>query len=181
MVLIWVSDSWGAITYVSREWRQVTGHSLDSAQGSGWLDSVHPRDRATVMLAVQTSAKQHASLTIQFRLKRATGDFIWVVAGAVPSFGPPDRRFLGYLGSVTQTDAPRSEEVRVHIGSFDPPPPHPATQAHGTLDRIADHLLLAHSLMREDGGKSALPDVEQALVKIGAEIAKTGRHRQVTE
>lgn len=46
------------------------------------------------------------------------------------------------------------------------------------LDQVADHLILAHSLIEADGGKEALPDLRSALFKIGKALADRIRVRE---
>ncbi|MEG9526406.1 MAG: hypothetical protein MIL41_11645, partial [Hyphomicrobiales bacterium] len=59
-----------------------------------------------------------------------------------------------------------------NVGRFVPPPPHPATMPIDTLDLIADHLIITHSLIEEDdGAKAALPGARIALLEVGLALA----------
>ena len=60
---------------------------------------------------------------------------------------------------------------------FATPPPHPDTVQSCTLDLIADHLSKAHALIEGDGGKEALPDLRNALFRIGRELANRTQER----
>lgn len=101
---------------------------------------------------------------------------MWVASGAIASHGPPGAAFLGFLGSVTKIAVETTQGVASHmIGHFIPPPPDLHTLAHDPLDLLADHLLIAHALAMEDGGKAAIPSIEKALVAVGFEIAKRSR------
>ncbi len=46
------------------------------------------------------------------------------------------------------------------------------------LDRVADHLILPHSLIKTDGGEEALPDLRNALFEIGQALAARIRVRE---
>src|SRR5262245_24311013 len=45
-VAVWVTDPGGACTYVNPHWLRLTGSTLEQNLGSGWLDFLHPNDRA---------------------------------------------------------------------------------------------------------------------------------------
>jgi PAS domain S-box-containing protein len=51
--LVWVRDPALRFTEPSPEWEQFTGQPFERYQGYGWLDAVHPGDRADVRAAVE--------------------------------------------------------------------------------------------------------------------------------
>ncbi|MGU3538454.1 PAS domain-containing protein [Methylobacterium sp. A54F] len=172
--MIFVTDATGAITYVSPEWSTFTGQSALAAAGMGWLQHVHPDDGGTVCDLLSRALSQRVEHSARYRLRRADGQYVWVLAGAVPSYGPPGQTFLGYLGSVTQLSPGGAEEPTAHgtIGRYVPPPSHPATQPGSAAELIADRLLMAHGLIEEDGVKAALPGIRQALLAVGVALAR---------
>ena len=68
-------------------------------------------------------------------------------------------------------------DIRDDYGRLIPPPTPVAPAAADHLDQIADCLILAHSLIEEDGGRDALPDVRKALFKIGRALAARTNER----
>ena len=77
--MIFVTDARSALAYVGPEWADLTGQPLSEAV-----------------------VREHAEFHRHYRVRTPDGGHVWVAAGAVPSFGPPERTFLGYLGSVTR-------------------------------------------------------------------------------
>ncbi|MCJ2121102.1 hypothetical protein MKL11_00785 [Methylobacterium sp. J-077] len=114
-----------------------------------------------------------AEFSMRYRLLKTDGALRWVGTGGVPSFGIEGNRFIGYLGSITELAEGATDTITAYgnVERFVPPVPHPATMPSCTLDLIADHLILAHSLIEGDGGKEALPDLRRALFKIGQALA----------
>lgn len=107
-------------------------------------------------------------------MRRADGTYAWVMIGAVPSFGPPNRSFLGYLGSLTEIGpgGPEPMAARGTLARFVPPSTHPASLPDTTLERVADHLLMAHGLIEEDGAKELLLVLRRALMVAGRLLAR---------
>ena len=114
------------------------------------------------------AARLKAEFGIRYRLCTAAGTPLWVGAGAVPSFGPPNGTFLGFFGSITETEPHAAASGSV--GRFLAPPPNP--QAGTVLERVADHLLYAHALIDADGAKEVLPPIREALLRIGRALAR---------
>ena len=170
--MIFVTDATGEVTYVSPDWCAFTGAASTAAAKHGWLDSVHPDDRGIAIEFVRSAHEQQVEYSFQHRLRRADGTYAWVTGGALPSFGPPERTFLGYLGSLTEIVPSGAEPPEAYGMLARCVPPHPATAPSSTLERIADHLLMAHSLVEHDGAEELLPVLQQALTKVGKMLAK---------
>ncbi|WP_419828510.1 hypothetical protein [Methylobacterium sp.] len=94
--------------------------------------------------------------------------------GAVPSYGPPDHTFLGYLGSLTEIAVSGLERLTAYgtLNRFVPPPMGPTTPPGSTLELVADHLLMAHGLIEQDHAKEMLPVLRQALMVAGSLLAR---------
>ena len=45
-VMMWLTDASGRCTYLNRRWHGFTGQAEEDALGFGWLDAVHPEDKA---------------------------------------------------------------------------------------------------------------------------------------
>lgn len=54
---------------------------------------------------------------------------------------------------------------------FSPPPSNSRTRPGSPLELVADHLLMAHSLIEEDGAKEMLPVLKEALLLAGRLLA----------
>lgn len=171
--MIFVTDTAGRRVYTSVEWTALTGQEVAAALGRGWLDRVHAEDRVVVEETVDRAIRHAAEFSVRHRLLRPDGTSRWVGAGGVPSFGLLGNALVGYVGTVTVLAEGASDTITAYgsVERFRPPRPHPATTPSDALDLVADHLIMAHSLIEGDGGKDALPDVRKALFKVGQALA----------
>ncbi|GJD54042.1 hypothetical protein OPKNFCMD_6822 [Methylobacterium crusticola] len=172
--MIFVSNASGGVSYVSPEWCAFTGQSAAEAVEHGWFRCVHPDDYESAVSFLRRARDQQSEYSLRLRLRRVDGSYTWVVIGAVPSFGPPDRAFLGYLGSLTEISPSGSEPLTAYgtLAHFVPPPSHPATPPGSPLELVADHLLMAHGLIEQDGAKEMLPVLRHALSVAGMLLAR---------
>ena len=96
--MIFVTDPSGKATYIGPVWKALTGQSTAEAVNLGWVSVIHPDDLTIVRNVVLDAIRSQSEFSVRYRLARQSGGFTWVTAGAVPSYGPPDRTFLGFLG-----------------------------------------------------------------------------------
>lgn len=171
--MIFVTDAIGECIFVSMDWQRLTGQCVADALGWGWMQRVHLDDRATVVETTKAAAAAAAEFTVRYRLMTPENTPRWVGAGGVPSFGMGDQRFIGYLGSVIELAGGATDTIAAYgnIERFIPPTPHLNTRPSCKLDLVADHLLAAHSLIEEDGGKNAMPALREALFQVGLALA----------
>ena len=172
--MIFVTKADGGVTYVSPEWTAYTGQSPAEAAEHGWFRYLHPEDYEAAVTFLRRALDQQSQYSLRARLCRADGSYAWVLIGAVPSYGPPDRTFLGYLGSLTEISLTGSEPLTAYgtLAHFVPPPAHPATPPGSALELVADHLLIAHGLIEQDSAKEMLPVLRQALLIAGRLLAR---------
>jgi two-component system, cell cycle sensor histidine kinase and response regulator CckA len=109
-VMIWVADPTGYCTYLNQRWCEFTGTLLSQNLGFGWLTSVHPDDRARTIVDFEQANQEQSAFSLEYRLRRADGEYRWVIDSAAPRFDF-EGRFQGYIGSVIDmTERRRSEE-----------------------------------------------------------------------
>ena len=181
VLVIFTTDAEGEVTYICNEWSAYAGQTREAAYWDGWTTPVLDSDQDTVRTIFSKAAKARAEFCVRFRIRCADGSVRWLAAGGVPSFGPPGRSFLGYLGSMTEFAPTEASEIAAYGGieNFIPPPTHVATQAVSPLDTIADHLIIVHSLMEQHDATSGLKDIKTALFKVGQALARgDGSRRQ---
>ena len=170
--MIWACDSKGRATYLSPEWLALTGLTLDQAKSWGWLDAVHPEDREVVQSVVTKAASSALDFTTTFRIRTRTGNFAWMLGGAMPSFSPQDGRFLGFLGSLSA--APNLPEGAAR-GSFGHGNAPDLTRAAGApqsvVELIADHLLSARALAAAAGEEMLRSILDMGLLEAGQRLA----------
>lgn len=108
-MIIWVSNPDGAVTFHSAGWQRFTGQAPGASLGDGWLEAVHPSDRPTIQRAWKAANERRTDTTTEYRLRRADGEYRWVLDSASPRFGPRGE-FLGYVGTAFDINDRRKAE-----------------------------------------------------------------------
>jgi PAS domain S-box-containing protein len=109
-VMIWVSGPDQLCTFVSRSWLDFTGRTLDQELGEGWAEGIHPHDVQHCLQIYSTSFQARRSFQMEYRLRRADGEYRWILDEGVPRF-EQDRIFVGYIGCCTDiSDLKRTQE-----------------------------------------------------------------------
>ncbi len=108
-VMMWLTDASGRCTYLNRRWHEFTGQAEEEALSLGWLDAVHPDDKARAEEAFLSANAGRAPFRVEYRLRRSDGSHRWVIDAASPRFGGAGG-FLGHVGSVIDIDERRGAE-----------------------------------------------------------------------
>ncbi len=110
----WRADSDGAM-HDAPLWADYTGQPPEAHRGSGWLDAVHPEDRAATS---QVWTDAHAKGTIvetEYRVLHApSGRYRWVHERGVP-LKHPDGTVREWVGAVTDIHERRQAEERQRL------------------------------------------------------------------
>jgi len=108
--MLWVTDSKGECTFLSRGWYEFTGLGEITGPGSGWKDAIHPDDREKVGSEFITAASKHEPCAFDYRLRRKDGEYRWVIDSGRPRFSQSGE-FLGYIGSIIDITERKQYEV----------------------------------------------------------------------
>ena len=109
--MVWNSDSNGMIIDDSPTWRAFTGQTYDEWIGAGWLDAIHPDDRAGAAQAWSTAVAGKAIYQTEYRLMHADGEYRWTSVRAVPLYHE-DGAIREWIGTNTDiTEQRRTEEA----------------------------------------------------------------------
>ena len=82
--IVWTADSGGAFVEPQAEWAAFTGQGPDAYRGAGWIDAVHPDDRAATLATWSEAVAARSRYTVEHRLKRADGLWRHMEVSAVP-------------------------------------------------------------------------------------------------
>ncbi|MCJ2033261.1 PAS domain-containing protein [Methylobacterium sp. J-068] len=172
--MIYLTDAAGQCVYTSAEWEKLTGQGCEETRGRGWLVRVHPDNRAIVERILDDAAQRAAEFNIRYRLLKPDDTCRWIAAGGVPSFGARGDAFVGYIGTITELAEGAVDTIGAYgkVERYRAPAPHPATMPSDALDLVADHLLIAHSLIEAGSRMDALADIRKALFKVGQALAE---------
>ena len=113
-VMMWVTEPDGHCTYLNRRWYDFTGQAPGEVEGFGWLEAVHPDDRAESEATFVSANESQTQFRHEYRLRRADGVYRWAIDAAAPRFGP-DGDYLGYVGSVLDIDERREIEKALRL------------------------------------------------------------------
>lgn len=112
--MVWTSGSDGMIVEDSPSWRAFTGQTYDDWKGAGWLDAVHPDDRAGAAQAWGASVASESIYNVEYRVRRADGEYRWTSVRAVP-LRHQDGAIREWIGTNTDvTEQRRAEEAVRH-------------------------------------------------------------------
>lgn len=107
-VLLWVIDKTGSRTFCNQSLLDFTGRTIEQDCGLGWYETVHPADLQHCKDTYHRALTHCSSFEIEYRLRRADGNYRWVLDRGVPRF-TPDGSFSGHTGSCIDI----TERVRV--------------------------------------------------------------------
>ena len=101
--MVWTAGADGALDYFNRRCNEYTG--LDSAQLAGWAwkDVVHPDDRERCLATWTRSLQSGERYEVEFRLRRADGNYRWHHGVAIPTRGA-DGRTARWFGTCTDVE-----------------------------------------------------------------------------
>jgi PAS domain S-box-containing protein len=103
-VMLWTTDAQGHTTYLSQRWYDYTGRTPQQDLGHGWLDNVHPDDKAHVRDTFGASLAAGTPYSVDFRLRRADGSYCWCIDAGMPRIGD-DGQAVGFVGTVIDIHA----------------------------------------------------------------------------
>ncbi|MEH6434124.1 PAS domain S-box protein [Massilia sp. DD77] len=97
--MLWVTEPDGACSFLSRGWYDFTGQSESEGLGFGWIDAIHPDDRAAARDAFLRANLGKDEFALEHRLRHADGGYRWVIDTGRPRLSGSGE-FLGYAGNV---------------------------------------------------------------------------------
>jgi PAS domain S-box-containing protein len=160
-VMIWMSTLDGRCTWVNRRWTEWTGRTTPQELGTGWLDGVHPDERARLDRARVRERPPAEPVEAVYRLRRADGSYGWVLQRAAPRMSG-DGKAAGLIG--TCTDISELQELQGRVVDTKERLERlqrltVALSGAATTARVVD-AMLEHALpaVGADGGAAALLD-----------------------
>jgi PAS domain S-box-containing protein len=118
-VMIWMSNHEAECTYFNRAWLDFRGRTLEQETGNGWTEGLHPDDRDLCLETYLKSFSSRQAFRMQYRLRRADGEFVWVEVAGVPRYHD-NGDFAGFMASAIDVSdrkrgffTPDEESVRM--------------------------------------------------------------------
>jgi PAS domain S-box-containing protein len=97
-VMIWVTGPDRVVSFLNKTWLKFTGRTLDKDLQKAWTESVHPEDLRRCVDCYSAAYEQKRDFRLEYRLRRADGEYRWVLCSGTPRFAPGGD-FAGYIGS----------------------------------------------------------------------------------
>ena len=91
-VMVWTTRADGSADYFNQRWLTFTGNPMTAEIEFGWLDGVHPDDRAGAAAAWRGAYESGRAYQTEYRLRCADGSYRWVLA-----LGTPRRNAAGQV------------------------------------------------------------------------------------
>jgi PAS domain S-box-containing protein len=105
------ADAQGDCLYVNPRWCEILGITAERSRGRGWLDGLHPDDRARVVDAWDAAVRSGRPFRAEYRVLRPDGRLIWVL-GQARGEADAAGRSAAYVGTVTDvTERKLAEEA----------------------------------------------------------------------
>jgi PAS domain S-box-containing protein len=81
--LVWTCQPDGPCDYLNRQWVEFTGVPEAQQHGFGWLEQLHPDDRAPTVAAWEAAVASGSDFRVEFRIRRHDGEYRWFDTQAV--------------------------------------------------------------------------------------------------
>ena len=97
-VMVWRSGVDKNRDFFNQPWLSFTGRTFEQEFGDGWVEGVHPDDRAFCVEAYTAAFDAHQPFRMEYRLRRFDGEYRVVLDSGVPRW-EENGAFAGYIGS----------------------------------------------------------------------------------
>ncbi len=109
-VMIWMSGPDRNCTYINQQWLDFTGRTVEEEMGDGWASGIYAGDHARCIETYDLAFAQRKTFNLEYRLRRADGQFRWVYDTGTPRFSSSGE-FLGFIGSCLDISDRKQGEV----------------------------------------------------------------------
>lgn len=111
---VWETDAEGVVVADSPSWRAHTGQTFDEWVGYGWLDAVHPGDRAWAERQWRQAVATRSQVNAEFRLRSPDGGWGWTNVRATPVLDAQGR-IEKWAGLNIDIDASKRAQERLQL------------------------------------------------------------------
>jgi PAS domain S-box-containing protein len=109
-VMVWMSGIDMLCNFFNKPWLEFTGRTMEQELGNGWSEGVHGDDLKRCLETYTSSFNARQSFTLDYRLRRADGEYRWILDTGVPRY-LPSGEFAGYIGTAIDITERRSAEA----------------------------------------------------------------------
>ncbi len=113
-VIEWDGQASGHFETVQPAWSAFTGQRFDQYCGTGWLDAVHPDDRARTERTWEAAMRRRTAYVTEHRLRRVDGVYHHMLVRAVPVLDT-DGKVREWIGVHIDVEDRRGVEQRLRL------------------------------------------------------------------
>ncbi|MGA3134076.1 MAG: PAS domain S-box protein [Terracidiphilus sp.] len=108
---MWISGAEGGVNFTNRTFREFFGVPHEFAEGHKWQLLIHPDDLPEFAGEHSRAVRTHTTFKAEARVRRADGEWRWIIAHSEPRFSPSGE-FLGHVGISTDiTERKQAEQA----------------------------------------------------------------------
>jgi PAS domain S-box-containing protein len=104
--IAWVAFPDGMVERFNSQWEIYTGQPTELAAGDGWIEALHPDDRAATIAVWQDACLNNTPAQAEYRLRRHDGAYRWFYGRAVPQLDASGQ-VIRWFGTITDTEDAR--------------------------------------------------------------------------
>ena len=113
--IVWRAAPSGGLDIEQPAWTRFTGQDLAEHAGNGWLEAVHPDDRAATMETWSAAYSTTSRYEVEHRLRRADGTYVPMIARAIPLLEPGTGEVREWIGFHTDVSELRRAERELRL------------------------------------------------------------------
>ncbi|MDO9442891.1 MAG: response regulator [Beijerinckiaceae bacterium] len=111
--MFWTTDSEGQFVSPQTDWSDFTGQTFDELKGQGWLDVIHPDDRAETIQIWREAVAAREIYKVEHRVRNRQGEWRHMLVRAVPIFDDSDVEVREWAGSSTDITERKNMEIEL--------------------------------------------------------------------
>ena len=115
--VVWRTNATGEVLFVSQSWEDLTGQGAEEIRKFGWLEAVHPDDRARPLAVWMAAAAEKRGYQSEMRVRTRDGSYRHFETRGVPVFAE-DGTLREWIGTNTDITARKEAESALREGQL---------------------------------------------------------------
>jgi diguanylate cyclase (GGDEF)-like protein/PAS domain S-box-containing protein len=119
-VMLWFTNADGKVIFTNARWKKFVSGDAENEQVNSnfWVEALHPDDVKGCLKTFQEAFKQRQSFQMEYRLRRADGQYRYVHDTGEPYINK-EGKFSGFIGSSTDITDRKNHEMQLHLSQME--------------------------------------------------------------